>query len=106
MDCETRRFTIEQSGSPGAFKIWCLEIEHAINAGRQIVSVPIDSETAKEIEALAAGLGYALWPSRTILSPPQIAAKAETNVGRVGQSGAWLIDEERKLRPSAPVGVN
>lgn len=69
VDCETRRFTIERPATKKCFELWCREVEHAIAAGRHIVCVPIQDRSMGEIESLGASLGYALWPSRTILSP-------------------------------------
>ena len=72
VDCETRRFTIERPSTAGSFDLWCGEVEHAIAAGRHIVCVPIHDRSTNEIERLGASLGYAMWPARTILSPPAL----------------------------------
>jgi hypothetical protein len=105
VDCDTRRFTIERPATMESFNLWCREVEHAIAAGRHIVCVPIHDKSTADIETLGNGLGYALWPSRTILSPP-FPEKAE----RVGRSTAADdprrrgADEQRQ-RLLARVGV-
>jgi hypothetical protein len=105
VDCETRRFTIERPSSMEAFNLWCREVEHAIAAGRHIVCVPIHDKSTADIETLGTSLGYALWPSRTILSPP-FSEKAEralrsTAADDPRRRGA----DEQRQRLLARVGV-
>jgi len=102
VDCETRRFTIERPSTTESFDLWCGDVEHAIAAGRHIVCVPIHDRSTSEIERLGASLGYVMWPSRTILSPP--VSKD------VGKPQPWpgeeaKPEEEQKLRLRARVGM-
>jgi hypothetical protein len=105
IDCETRRFTIERPATMESFDLWCREVEHAIAAGRHIVCVPVQDKSTADIEMLGAGLGYTLWPSRTILSPPfsKEAERAEQPVA-AGDS-RWRTGDEQRQRLLARVGV-
>jgi hypothetical protein len=105
IDCETRRFTIERPGTVECFDLWCREVEHAITAGRHIVCVPIHDKSTGEIESLGTGLGYALWPSRTILSPP--LSREPEGAGRSGGADdpRWRKGDEQRRRLLARVGV-
>jgi hypothetical protein len=105
VDCETRRFTIERPSTAGSFDLWCGEVEHAIAAGRHIVCVPIHDRSTSEIERLGASLGYAMWPARTILSPPALKdiEAAEHLSGKA--MAAWPEEEKHKLRLQARVGM-
>lgn len=105
VDCETRRFTIERPSTVECFDLWCREVEHAIAAGRHIVCVPIHDKSTAEIESLGTSLGYALWPSRTILSPP--TAQEAGKPGPLLATGGTVrrTDEEQKKRLLARVGV-
>jgi hypothetical protein len=105
VDCETRRFTIERPSTAGSFDQWCGEVEHAIAAGRHIVCVPIHDRSTNEIERLGASLGYAMWPARTILSPPALkdTEAAEHLSGKA--MAAWPEEEKHKLRLQARVGM-
>jgi hypothetical protein len=105
IDCETRRFTIERPATMESFNLWCREVEHAIAAGRHIVCVPIHDKSTADIETLGTGLGYALWPSRTILSPPS-SEKAERAVRSTAADDPRRrgADEQRR-RLLARVGV-
>ena len=100
VDCETRRFTIERPDTKECFDLWCREVEHAIVAGRHIVCVPIHDRSTGEIESLGTSLGYAQWPSRTILSP---SLSEVWNAGDM-PSGAGPKEDGRKLRPLARAG--
>ena len=104
VDCETRRFTIERPSTVQCFDLWCREVEHAIAAGRHIVCVPIHDKSTSEIESLGTGLGYALWPSRTILSPPvlQDTGARPSVTGRVARQK----DDDQKKRLLARVGTS
>ena len=104
VDCETRRFTIEQPSTIECFDLWCREVEHAVAAGRHIVCVPIHGKSTGEIESLGTGLGYALWPSRTILSP-SFSKEVERSAQPSGSSEVSIREEERKRRLLARVGV-
>jgi hypothetical protein len=106
VDCETRRFTIERPSTAGSFDLWCGEVEHAIAAGRHIVCVPIHDRSTSEIERLGASLGYAMWPARTILSPPALkdTEAAEHLSGKA--MAAWPEEEKHKLRLQARVGMS
>jgi hypothetical protein len=102
VDCETRRFTIERPSTMECFDLWCREVEHAVAAGRHVVCVPIQDKSTADIESLGTGLGYALWPSGTILSlsfskVPERAAVADDSRRRTG-------DEQRR-RLLARVGI-
>src|ERR1700722_19932862 len=70
LDCETRRFTIEEPSSMEIFHQWCYEVDHAVAAGRHIVCVPVSGSSIEEIQGIGTGLGYACWPSKTILALP------------------------------------
>ena len=100
VDCETRRFTIERPSTAGSFDVWCGEVEHAIAAGRHIVCVPIHDRSTSEIERLGASLGYAMWPSRTILSPPALKA-AEAPGHLPGKTMAAWPEEEKSTSSGA-----
>jgi hypothetical protein len=102
VDCETRRFTIERPSSMESFNLWCREVEHAIAAGRHIVCVPIQDKSTADIEMLGTGLGYALWPSRTILSPP---FSKETEKVAAADDPRWQGGNEQRQRLLARVGA-
>jgi hypothetical protein len=96
IDCETRRFTIEQLSSAENFAQWCREVDHAVTAGRHIVCVPINDNSIEEIESLGVGLGYALWPPMTILAPPPV--KPVDELPQLAASGGAKIRREDELR--------
>ena len=102
VDCETRRFTIERPSTMECFDLWCREVEHAIAAGRHIVCVPIQDKSTADIERLGSGLGYALWPSRTILSP---SFSKETEKAVVVDNSRRRTDDEQRQRLLARVGI-
>ena len=104
VDCETRRFTIERPSTAGSFDLWCGEVEHAIGAGRHIVCVPIHDRSTSEIESLGASLGYAMWPSRSILSPP-ISKDVGKPLQWPGEGTAARPEDEQRLRLQARVGM-
>lgn len=103
VDCETRRFTIERPATKECFDLWCREVEHAIAAGRHIVCVPFHDRSTGEIESLGTSLGYALWPSRTILSPSLSSDPEKT--GDPPSATVRVKEDERKLRLLARVGM-
>ena len=102
VDCETRRFTIERPATMESYDLWCREVEHAIAAGRHIVCVPIQDKSTADIEMLGTGLGYALWPSRTILSPP---LSKETVKVAAADNSRWQGSNEQRQRLLARVGA-
>jgi hypothetical protein len=105
VDCETRRFTIEQPSSVEGFDLWCREIDHAVIAGRHIVCVLVNGSSIEEIESLGIGLGYALWPSMTILAPP--FPKSADDFAQYAEATATKREreDELKLRLLARVGI-
>jgi hypothetical protein len=104
VDCETRRFTIERPPTMESFNLWCREVEHAIAAGRHIVCVPIQDKSTADIETLGFSLGYTLWPSRTILSPP-FSKETEHTGQSVVPEDAWRKGGEPQRRLLARLGV-
>lgn len=105
IDCETRRFTIERPSTMESFNLWCREVEHAIAAGRHIVCVPIHDKSTADIETLGTGLGYALWPSRTILSPPFSGQTERAEQSAAAGDSSWSTGSEQRQRLLARVGM-
>jgi hypothetical protein len=105
VDCETRRFTIERPATMACFDLWCREVEHAIAAGRHIVCVPIQDKSTADIEMLGTGLGYALWPSRTILSPPFSKETGSAGQPTAANDPKWPGGDEQRRRLLARVGA-
>lgn len=105
VDCETRRFTIERPATIECFNSWCREVEHAIAAGRHIVCVPIQDKSTGEIESLGSSLGYALWPSRTILSPPVSQEAQKPGLVPGTDRAARRRDDEQKKRLLTRIGA-
>lgn len=103
VDCETRRFTIERPDRKECFDLWCREVEHAIAAGRHIVCVPIHDRSTSEIESLGTSLGYALWPSRTILAP-LLSSGPERTGDMPASATVGVKEDEQKLRLLARAG--
>jgi hypothetical protein len=104
MDCETRRFTIERPSSQAVFQLWWQEIEHIVASGRHLVCVPVDRNNVAAIEAIGAGLGYVLWPPRTIVSPPE-PAPGESSPRPGKDSKTSRQNEEQRRRLLARVGL-
>jgi hypothetical protein len=103
LDCETRRFTIEQPASTARFRQWCQEVDKAIASGRHLVCVPVNKQNTEEIEAMGAGLGYTLWPSRTIISPAD-TGEADTKTD-VSDGQARKKEDDLRRRLLARVGL-
>ncbi|HEX4027144.1 MAG TPA: hypothetical protein VHX18_05950 [Rhizomicrobium sp.] len=103
LDCETRRFTIERPVSAASFRQWCREVDHAMASGRHVVCVPVNENYTAEIEAMSAGLGYTLWPSRTIVPPPDLAP-GEQGV-KPSDSEAKRKDDDQRRRLLARLGL-
>jgi hypothetical protein len=104
LDCETRRFTIEQPPSTVSFKQWCQEVDKAIASGRHLVCVPVNQQNLAEIEAMGAGLGYTLWPSRTIIAPPEVPYDPNAK-SDAPDSEASKKDDDQRRRLLARVGL-
>jgi hypothetical protein len=103
LDCETRRFTIEQPGSTANFRQWCQEVDKAIASGRHLVCVPVNKQNTEEIEAMGAGLGYTLWPSRTIIWPAN-TGEADAKID-ASDSEARKKEDDLRRRLLARVGL-
>jgi hypothetical protein len=105
VDCETRRFTIEQPSSIEDFYQWCHEVDHAVIAGRHIVCVPVSGSSIEEIQGLGTGLGYAFWPSMTILAPPITRQTDGSSQFATSSDAIRQDDNELRLRLLARVGI-
>lgn len=105
LDCETRRFTIERPVSAASFRQWCREVDHAMASGRQVVCVPVNENYTAEIEAMSTGLGYTLWPSRTIIPPPDPAPGEQGARPDAPDSDARRKDDDQRRRLLARVGL-
>jgi hypothetical protein len=105
VDCETRRFTIEQPSSIDDFYQWCHEVDHAVIAGRHIVCVPVSGSSIEEIQGLGTGLGYSFWPSMTILAPPITRQSNGSSLSATSTDTIRKVDNELRLRLLARVGI-
>lgn len=106
LDCETRRFTIEHPSSAASFRQWCLEVDHAIASGRNIVCVPVNRNNTAEIEAMGAGIGYSLWPPRTIVSEPDpVVAEQDARKAVPDSKARAARDDDQRRRLLARLGL-
>jgi hypothetical protein len=106
LDCETRRFTIEQPSSPASFRQWCQEVDHATASGRNIVCVPVNRNNKAEIEAMGTGLGYSLWPPRTIVPEPDpLPAEPEAKQPAPDSEARAARDDDQRRRLLARMGL-
>jgi hypothetical protein len=66
--------------------------------------VPVNQQNLAEIEAMGAGLGYTLWPSRTIIAPPAVPYDPNAK-SDVPDSEDSKKDDDQRRRLLARVGL-